>query len=236
MLQLSEGASSIVDGRDAVIFLAGEAAQLLRRQAGADDEAAAPGLRPAPHALRLRPGFGWRAWYGVMLLPPEDAPVRGDAEDAAGASTFGEMWNAARTAVTRHGSTEVLALGCGAGKLLADQLGGCSEGQIECWMTCMDVSTLTDCRGGMWSPTGVGDVAAFESLTATVRGRGDRREVARPDGQHVQHVPAGVHAVQLAAGAGAGAAGGERRALQDDIRGDWRDHVHGWLQDDFTVT
>ncbi|CAK0795863.1 unnamed protein product [Prorocentrum cordatum] len=150
---------------DAVIFLAGEAAHLLGRQALADD-GSAPGLRPAPHALRLRPGFGWRAWYGAMLLPPEDAPVRGDVGGAGGgALTFGEVWGAARAAVGRRSLAEVPALGCGEGRLLADQVGGCVEGQVECWMTCMDVSKLQDCKGGEWRPTGVGDLAEFVNLS-----------------------------------------------------------------------
>ena len=92
-----------------------------------NDGEGAPGLRSAPHALRMVPGLG-RSWYGLMILPPKDA-----VSPQHGALTFGEVRDRARAG-------NDLALGCSR-NLQARELAEaqCEADQMYCWYRCMDL-------------------------------------------------------------------------------------------------
>ena len=87
------------------------------------------GLRAAPHALEMHSNVD-RAWYGLMVLPPDDAvsPLHGD-------KTFGEL-----KALTRAGDADAAHVGCSrnlAARELAEE--ACAADQLYCWYRCMDL-------------------------------------------------------------------------------------------------
>lgn len=156
---------------DCVIFFAGQTARLL---ASHGEQRV---FRPLPHALHLPSGFGWRAWYGVMFLVPEDTIVTSKAEDSHSAnfSTFGEIWNTARGLMAKSDVHEsgVGSFACGSDLVLADQVQACSAGNISCWMTCMSTAGLEQCTGGYWVPGVQGSKNEFQSLTVQCRNTND---------------------------------------------------------------
>ena len=87
------------------------------------------GLRAAPHALEMH-SYLDRSWYGLMVLPPNDAvsPLHGD-------KTFGEL-----KALTRAGDEEAARIGCSR-NLAARELAAeaCAADQLFCWYRCMDL-------------------------------------------------------------------------------------------------
>lgn len=146
---------------DAVIFFAGEASKLLRGFG-------IKSLRPLPHALALPSGFTWRAWYGAMVLLPENAVVQHDLHRRSGVTLFGELWNASVDHLTVT-SGSVAPLACGRGLMLTDQAGACPQGTTQCWMMCMSTEGLEECKGGQWRPTGVGDIVEWTAYSVQCR-------------------------------------------------------------------
>mmetsp|Transcript_17555 Transcript_17555/g.31238 ORF Transcript_17555/g.31238 Transcript_17555/m.31238 type:complete len:744 (-) Transcript_17555:55-2286(-) len=148
-----------------VIFFVGEAAKLLY-------QASSEKLRPLPHALRLPIGFNWRAWFGTMLLLPDNALIRPDPRSETSVA-FGGFWREARmhfSSVSSLGkSIEDMPIGCGSGLILADQAGACEEGQIYCWMQCMSTKGLENCSGGAWRSSGKGDLAEWVEVSPQCR-------------------------------------------------------------------
>ena len=87
------------------------------------------GLRAAPHALEMH-SYLDRSWYGLMVLPPDDAvsPLHGD-------KTFGELKK-----LTRAGDADAAHVGCSrnlAARELAEE--ACAADQLYCWYRCMDL-------------------------------------------------------------------------------------------------
>ena len=87
------------------------------------------GLRAAPHALEMHSNVD-RAWYGLMVLPPDAAvsPLHGD-------KTFGELKK-----LTRAGDADAAHVGCSrnlAARELAEE--ACAADQLYCWYRCMDL-------------------------------------------------------------------------------------------------
>ena len=71
-----------------------------------------------------------RSWYGLMILPPNDAvsPLHGD-------KTFGELKK-----LTRAGDADAAHVGCSrnlAARELAEE--ACAADQLYCWYRCMDL-------------------------------------------------------------------------------------------------
>ena len=86
---------------------------------------AGPPLRPCPHALQVKDG-GSRTWYGLMVLPPDDAvsPSHG--------LTYAHLRDLAVLG-------EDMSMGCSR-KLYARELAAtsCEANQLFCWARCMD--------------------------------------------------------------------------------------------------
>mmetsp|Transcript_49160 Transcript_49160/g.104621 ORF Transcript_49160/g.104621 Transcript_49160/m.104621 type:complete len:615 (+) Transcript_49160:146-1990(+) len=139
---------------DSVVIFAGAASGLLGE---------ALSWRPMPHALSLKSGFNWRAWYGVMLLLPEHAQV----QTPESKTTFGQYWTSARDHVLDksiphdHGYSHAPPVSCGDGRKLQDSADACGEGEIECWMQCMSTAGLESCSGGRWEMSGIGNIATY---------------------------------------------------------------------------
>lgn len=150
---------------NSVVLLMGQASSALRQKSIS--------LRPVPHALIMPKGFGWRAWYGVMLLMPADMLLESE-EDG---TTFGNVWSSARkhllgeqrTDEEEHGE-KAAGIACG-GRKLQDQAGACPNGTISCWMSCMSTAGLENCNGATWLPTGTGDLATLSELVIACRDR-----------------------------------------------------------------
>ena len=116
------------DAASCVLVLAGGGADWF------DWGGAAPALKPAAHGLALGLGAGAsRAWYGLMVLPPNDALVAGRRYDAF-----------------RAGAGAAVAAGDGAGcgqsgrRLASPDAESCEtqdgESGVMCWLQCMAVS------------------------------------------------------------------------------------------------
>lgn len=106
-----------------------------------------PPLRAVPHALQVhaRDDGAARLWFGVMVLPPASATLRG--------VTYGEFRALAREGA-REGRTpdSTLALGCGsqgaddaaASRRLQSWSSSaedvCGEGELYCWHRCMNLT------------------------------------------------------------------------------------------------
>mmetsp|Transcript_9761 Transcript_9761/g.21437 ORF Transcript_9761/g.21437 Transcript_9761/m.21437 type:complete len:624 (-) Transcript_9761:140-2011(-) len=144
--------------KDSVVIFAGAASTLLGDVLQ---------WRPMPHALSLKSGFDWRAWYGVMLLLPETASVQSQQQQQQ-QTTFGEYWSAAREYVIENpmpNSSRSPSLSCGDGRLLSDAPDACGKGEMECWMTCMSVAGLDSCAGGEWERSSIAKIATYSSLS-----------------------------------------------------------------------
>ena len=116
-----------------------------------------PPLRAAPHALRVhaRRDGAARLWYGLMVLPPAGATLRG--------VTYGEFRTRAREGAREgHTPDSTRALGCGSGSPVdaaatstsapasasrrhlqswsssAEDV--CGEGELYCWHRCMNLT------------------------------------------------------------------------------------------------
>lgn len=105
----------------------------------------------------------------MMLLLPHDARVELDTASPGESTPFGKLWESAQRQVSSTGSEAEASIGCGSGLKLADQGGTCKAGSIYCWMTCMSVKGLETCKGGQWTRSALGDVAAFTNLTVGCR-------------------------------------------------------------------
>lgn len=168
---------------DVVIFFVGQTAQLLGQESV---------FRPLPHSLHLPEAFGWRVWYGMMLLLPDDAIVTStrssDLTAGPGSfnfSTFGSIWNSAREAMTNGDSddVEVSNFACGSSLILADQVVGCGAGQISCWMTCMSTQDVGPCSGGYWLPAVAGGKNEYQTLSVQCRNKNDGAKWPLESGQ-----------------------------------------------------
>ena len=111
-------------------------------------------LRAAPHALTMFPGVD-RAWYGLMVLPPNDALAPG-----LRGATFGDV-----RAAIEAGDGGAAALGCSAESHVARELAEaqCAADEMYCWYRCMP---WTNHDGDAVSPEICAD-AGYDRLACT---------------------------------------------------------------------
>ena len=133
--ELPNGESAVLEWDDtsSVLFLVGDGARWF-------DWDVEPPLRPAPHALDLSLADGdARAWYGLMVLPPNDALVFGDRYDAYRARAVEQAGAGVGCGAAR---TDEASRALSAPDVEACKTQGGADG-ILCWLQCLEV----DCDG-----------------------------------------------------------------------------------------
>lgn len=99
-------------------------------------------VRPAPHSLTLGKGLEERLAYSVMMLPPDDwkLPSKGGSESVL----FGEWRRRAQDSLQRvsDDANSSATDGCMSTRRLTDGAALCGQGEMWCWMQCVNVDHI----------------------------------------------------------------------------------------------
>ena len=162
VIKLRDGSVRCADfPRDSVVIMLGEGAEAHFAQLGAKHHPLT-GARAVPHGVKSlesilgsagEDDYFVRAWFGNMFLLPDDYPLRN-----AGSVDVTTTYKSVRGGVVDAfaSSEERDPIGClgsriggnkqAAKRALNDPSGSCPAGEIYCWLTCADVSSLS-CTG-----------------------------------------------------------------------------------------